>query len=205
MCLCSCWVSVSPQKHVHFGIVLLEVIFIFHSIVVRCVLWPQSRLPSLALQNGFCSDRHIFDVTHTKRLRQPLRYICHTGIIDTIGHYIYTYDGAGCFSVALWDILKISEENELYMYMYSHRKMRHRLEKETHPANHSRINSMCRLRHCYLRKQLEQQLTRDVLSRLRVEHVKCVRCLCAHSMYMNSICAHTNTHTHTNDVQIRLT
>ena len=33
---------------------------------------------------------------------------------------------------------------------------------------------MCRLRQYYLRKRVEQQLTRDVLSRLRVKHVKCV-------------------------------
>lgn len=42
---------------------------------------------------------------------------------------------------------------------------------------------MCRLRQYYLRKRVEQQLTRDVLSRLRVKHVKCVYgCLCAHAL-----------------------
>lgn len=58
-----------------------------------------------------------------------------------------------------------------------------RMQSKTHPATHSQVNSMCRLRHRYSRKWLEQQLTRDVLSRLRVKHVKYIWCLCAHSTY----------------------
>lgn len=115
-----------------------------------------------------------------KRLHQPLRYTCHTGIINGSG-IMYTCD-AGCLSISAshWEN-ELHSDNDL--------KLKLRLKRTTPCTKAESIWCVDCGSAIYENEWKRQQLTRDVLSQLRVKHVKCVWCLCAHTLDSLPNCA----------------
>lgn len=116
--------------------------------------------------------RHNFRCDTYKRLHQPLRYMCHTGIIKSLS--IYTHmRWQGVYSIQ--DVTYENKPNTHNVIMFANMVKMTKIIRTLQIRERQNSQFECvDCGNCYLRKRVEQQLTEDVLSWLRVEHVKCV-------------------------------